>query len=379
MEELKITEKLELEISKERGKVSSDKMDISFGEIINLYKNEELIIQPEYQRLYRWTAQQKTALIESLLLGIPIPAIFVAEDENGIWELVDGLQRVATFISFFGELKTDIELRDNQTETGGFEDEEKIDIGNKWKLEAGSILKSLKGYDIDTLPTKFKINLKRAACRVEILRGESNTTIKYELFKRLNSGGSKLTPQEIRNAVYRGINPKLNELIIELSQHEVFQELTSLTKTKKQELYDQELILRFIAFLDSADKVNDNTEKYLNYFMEKSVNNKEFPISDYRDRFVEVISLLGQLSNEKVFKSTNKRNLFVPAVFEGITIAVAQNIELYRNDLPFLEEKVEELKSDADFKKFSGQFSNSKNRIKNRLTRANEIFSAKKD
>lgn len=102
-EELMI--KLDTQISEERKRLSTDKMDISFGELINLYKNDELIIRPEYQRLFRWSNLQKTLLIESILLGIPIPPIFVYEDENGVWELVDGLQRVATVISFFGELK----------------------------------------------------------------------------------------------------------------------------------------------------------------------------------------------------------------------------------------------------------------------------------
>lgn len=95
---------LEQAVSDERKRLSSDRLDISFGELINLYKNKELIIRPEYQRLFRWSHKQRTALIESILLSIPIPPIFVAEDKNGVWELVDGLQRVSTFISFFGDL-----------------------------------------------------------------------------------------------------------------------------------------------------------------------------------------------------------------------------------------------------------------------------------
>ncbi len=231
MDILKTTKELEQEISNERGRLSSDRMDISFGELINLYKNNELIIQPEYQRLYRWTLTQKTALIESILLAIPIPPIFVAEDKGGIWELVDGLQRVATFISFFGDLRTDLtKLKYKNAVDDEFDEEGEINIGNKWKLDAGSLVESLEGYNIDTLPQKYIINLKRAVCRVEILRGESNIAMKYELFKRLNSGGSKLTPQEIRNAIYRDINPALNELIIELSQNEIFQNLNSSNK-----------------------------------------------------------------------------------------------------------------------------------------------------
>ena len=255
---------LEKEVSDERKRLSSDRLDISFGELINLYKNEELIIRPEYQRLFRWSQEQKTALIESILLSIPIPPIFVAEDSNGIWELVDGLQRVSTFISFFGELKTgtldDIYQEDDLNlfaEIDGDTDGDEIKTENKWILQEGGLIKTLEGFNIDNLPRSLQINLKRAVCRVEILRGESTTSMKYELFKRLNSGGSKLTPQEIRNAIYRGVNPRLNQLLLKISQNKTFKELTKLSQSKLNELYDQELVLRFFAFYDEDGSVLD--------------------------------------------------------------------------------------------------------------------------
>lgn len=388
MEEFNLEKQIELlekDVTTERDRLSSDRMDISFGELINLYRNNELIIRPEYQRLFRWTTKQKTALIESILLSIPIPPIFVAEDKDGIWELIDGLQRVSTFISFFGELKTDVtqlpELVIEESDEDNYESDEEesdeykpINIGNKWQLEEGGLIKSLNGFNIDNLPSKYKINLKRAVCRVEILRGESNTSMKYELFKRLNSGGSKLTPQEIRNAVYRGINPNLNKLILELSQNEIFQKLTILSKKKKQELYDQELVLRFIAFYNSSEKVNDNTENYLNSFMESAVKDKDFDFPFYKDLFIKVITLIGELNDDRIFR--NRGNLFVPADFEGITIGLAQNISKFKNNTKLLKEKIDVLKSDIDFKKYSGSSSNSKTRIKTRLKRANEIFSS---
>lgn len=371
---------LEQQISKERERLSSDRMDISFGELINLYKNKELIIRPEYQRLYRWNTKQKTALIESLLLSIPIPPIFVSEDSNGIWELVDGLQRVATFISFFGELDQDVSslppniLKDDEISDEEEEENNNINIGNAWKMGEGSLLKSLDGFDVNTLPSKYKINLKRAVCRVEILRGENNNIMKYELFKRLNSNGSKLTPQEIRNAIYRGIDASLNDLITELSQYSKFQELVSLSKQKKQELYDQELILRFIAYFENIEKVNDNTENYLNKFMESIARkNEQIDLLRVKTIFKDVINLIYKLNDLKVFR--NHSNFFVPADFEGIMIGTAQNIDKYRTNLSALKDRIDELKSDKDFKKYSGTASNSRSRIKNRLTRANAIFS----
>ena len=249
MTEIEIKEKsieLENEISGERERISTDRMDISFGELISLYKNQELVISPDYQRLFRWNLGQQTALIESLLLSIPIPPIFVSEDENGIWELVDGLQRVSTFLSFFGEFKeVEVENKNiNEIEENIEVDEFEIQKNrnniakNKWELLEGDLIKSLKGFNIDTFPSKFKLNLKRAVCRVEILKGKNSTEMKYELFKRLNSGGTTLTSQEIRNAIFRMKNPNIIKTIIELSSNNLFKKYTNLSQQKIEELYE---------------------------------------------------------------------------------------------------------------------------------------------
>lgn len=375
---------LEKAVSDERRRLSSDRLDISFGELINLYKNNELIIRPEYQRLFRWSETQKTALIESILLSIPIPPIFVAEDKNGVWELVDGLQRVSTFISFFGELKDDDWKVNPQEEAGmALVEEEEIEEENgeeteggknknKWTLQEGGLVKSLQGFNIDSLPTNLKINLKRAVCRVEILRGESSTSMKYELFKRLNSGGSKLTPQEIRNAIYRGVDPRFNELLLKISQTSVFVRLTDLSRGKLNELYDQELVLRFFAFYRNAENVNENMEKFLTNFMEATVQNSDFDYNAYELLIMRVLELIDQIEDVKIFR--NEKNSFVPAYFEGILIGVAQNIDKYTENIELLKSKIAELKNDEDFKGYSGSSSNSRSRVRNRLKRVNEIF-----
>lgn len=225
--------------------------------------------------MFRWSEDQKTALIESILLSIPIPPIFVAEDKDGVWEL------------------------------------------DKWTLQEGGLVKSLEGFNVDNLPTNLRLNLKRAICRVEILRGESSTSMKYELFKRLNSAGSKLTPQEIRNAIYRGINPRLNELLLTISQSDVFKILTKLSPSKLNELYDQELVLRFFAFYKNARNVNENMEKFLNNFMENTVKDSSFDYDGYESLMMQVLELIYQIGDSKIFR--NESNLFVPAYFEEAT------------------------------------------------------------
>ena len=137
------------DIKQMRNTLQTDKLDMSFGEIMSMYERNEIIINPEFQRLYRWSHYQKTRFIESIIIGIPIPPIFVAEDENGRWEVVDGLQRLSTIFSFFGILRNHDD--------------------NNWNLGDGEMISSIDGYKHDTLPLKIQLNIKRASCRVEII------------------------------------------------------------------------------------------------------------------------------------------------------------------------------------------------------------------
>src|SRR5688572_7278147 len=96
---------LEDEVQKSRKEITTDGYEMSLGEIMSLYSSKELIINPQYQRYFRWDISQKTKFIESILLGIPLPAIFVYQSEQGVWELVDGLQRISTILEFTGLLR----------------------------------------------------------------------------------------------------------------------------------------------------------------------------------------------------------------------------------------------------------------------------------
>jgi uncharacterized protein with ParB-like and HNH nuclease domain len=101
------------QINKKRKEIKTDGYPMSIGEWISMYEKDELDIHPEFQRFYRWSHAQKTSLIESILLGIPLPSIFVSQREDGVWDVVDGLQRLSTIFQFVGILKD---------EDGNFED-----------------------------------------------------------------------------------------------------------------------------------------------------------------------------------------------------------------------------------------------------------------
>ena len=162
-----------------------------------MYKRQ-IIISPEYQRAFRWDQQRQSDFIESILLGIPFPSIFVATNSDGKWELIDGLQRVSTVLSFFNELKDE---NGNPYPKNGL------------KLVEGSMLKELKDITIDTLPLEYKLQIKRTPCRVEIILKESEFKMRYELFKRLNTGGEGLSRQEIRNCIFRGLDSRYSEFV----------------------------------------------------------------------------------------------------------------------------------------------------------------------
>ena len=126
------------------------------------------------------------------------------------------------------------------------------------------------------------------------------------------------------------------------------------------------------AFYNNAENVNDNTEKYLDKFMEKTIKDTSFNYDFYKNIFVESINLINNLDDVNVFKT--QKGLFIPSEYEAIMIGVAQNIEFYKQNKAILIEKVKELKQDTDFKTYSGTASNSTSRIKNRLKRVSEIF-----
>ena len=181
---------LDLEIESRRSEIRSDGYPMSIGELINLYRDGELDIHPEFQRLYRWNNEQKSRLVESLLLGIPIPSIFVSQREDGVWDVIDGLQRLSTIFQLVGILKDeDSKLLGPLTlsKTKYLPSLE----GKTWENEDSSV----------SLGTTNQLIIRRSKIDVKIILRESSESSKYELFQRLNTGGSQLSDQEVRNAI----------------------------------------------------------------------------------------------------------------------------------------------------------------------------------
>lgn len=344
---------LETQLEETRNSLSTDRLDMSFGEIMSMYERTEIIIDPDFQRLFRWGAYQKTRFIESILIGIPIPPIFVAEDENGRWELVDGLQRISTIFSFFGVLKTMPEK-------------------NSWIMCKGDIAKDLENLACKDLPLKFQLNIKRASCRVEIIKWNSAFDMRYELFNRLNTGGSELTDQEIRNAIFRGISKEFNAFLRRCSELPKFINIIQPTERQLEQLYMDELVLRFCSLVDFKEELSENISQHMTSYMKSAVARVE-KIPDLEKLFKEVVNILAPIGRE-VFRGSN--NVFSTSLYDCVMIGISKYISRYRTErTDVIIKKIEALKVSDSFRKASGSASASKSRILKRIEVAEEIFS----
>lgn len=344
---------LEEQILKTRKVIRTDRMDMSFGEIMNMYDEGELIISPEFQRAFRWKTDMQTRFIESLLLGIPIPPIFVAETDNNVWELVDGLQRLSTVLSFFGKLK----------------DEKK----NNLKLTEASILSELEGITIDTIPLNFKLLLKRAVCRVEVIRFDSEYDMRYELFNRLNTGGVKLSEQEIRNCIFRPYDNKFNKFLQELSNEPCFKKIVKIRKEDQERMYAQELVLRYFTLKNYGATFELNIQKHMDEYMLK-ISKKEltFDYDKEKKDFIKLCTRLGQL-NTNIFKLATLN--FSTSMYDAIMVNLGRDLSLLDNisDSDLLQ-RIQNLKADQDFRKNTNASSSSKYRINNKIEIAEKFL-----
>ena len=302
-------------IEEKRNNIKGDRLDMSFGEIINLYEDEDLVITPEYQRAFRWEKDQKTGFIESILLGIPVPAIFVAEDQDGKWELVDGLQRISTILSFFGKLKDNVQ--------------------NNLTLEKGNLIKELEGIKKDSIPIKLSNTIKRSICRVEILRWDSSIDIRYELFNRLNTTASPLTPQEIRNCVFRSHGNVFNSVLQEIASSDEFERVVKLSDKQKIEMFGEELVLRFFCFQHDYF-IKDSLQRHLNQYMKEVTQGTIKFDSEKKLKFFEILKL-------SKFDYFRKNGMLSHRYWDGILYFLAKT---NKNDN--LDDKVEKLKEKID-------------------------------
>lgn len=331
---------LQEEITKKAGEIYREAYQMSIGELINLYKDEELDIHPEFQRVFRWTDYQKTKLIESIMLNIPIPQIFVSQSEDGTWDVIDGVQRLSTIFQFVGILKDESGELVPPLVLKATDDLPSF-AGVKWQGES----------DL-TFTKEQQLTLKRARLDVIIIKKESDLNTKYELFQRLNTGGSLLSDQEVRNCLVIMSNKKIYTLLDELTKYSSFDKCVKISDRKSDEQYAMEMTVRLLV----ASAINwDNVSKYneLSELLDKEILNicsdENYDIEQVKRDFMNMADILYGTIGEDVFRKYDNgkhSGPFLASAFQAIAVGVFANINEimeYPDKNSWLREKVESL------------------------------------
>jgi len=347
------SDKLVKEVESKRTYFKTDSYPMSIGELFNLYESGEVIIRPEYQRLFRWTQGQKVKLVESILLGIPIPAIFVFQDSKGLWELVDGLQRVSTVLQFMGVLKDEDRLILNST---------------KYLPSLDGFVWEQKDLHDRELPAALKLAFKRAKFNFNIILSESDPRAKFEIFQRLNTGGSNASNQEVRNSLMVMHDPKIFAWFKELSDNPNFLNTISISDRLLDEQYHMELVLRFIGLLHFEYDQKKDLGDYLDEINEAIITGGKFDFKATKQNFDLTFDYLNRALGEKAFKKydgSDFKGKFLESAFEAIAVGLAFNIDHYQKnkDEAILERKAQLLYQQDEYQKSSGSGSTAKIRI----------------
>jgi hypothetical protein len=281
-EELEIDEvvedDVELDIEVGQRKIIWQPKDFSIREFLTMKNDGELALQPLYQRNFVATDLIASKLVESILLDVPIPDVYLAEEQDGSYSVIDGQQRLTSFLSFL---------------------EGKFPDTRPFKLSGLKVLPELNRKLFTELDNELQKKIRSTTIHSIIIKKESNPDIKFEIFERLNTGSTKLNEDEIRNTVYRG---SYIELLSELSENAVFHGLVKKDNFKKRMIY-RGMILRFFALSEKS---------YINYKSSmKQFSNKELrdnrdlspnKVKEYKARFEHCLDLVKVVFGDMAFR-----------------------------------------------------------------------------
>lgn len=247
--------------------IHTEDRKISVSELFNNVQDGDIILDPEYQRNYVYDLKRASKVIESILLEIPLPAIFVNEEQDSTVEVIDGVQRITSIIKF---------------------------LNSEYQLVGLEILSDINGKTFKDLSSSQKREFKQKSLHVIKFKKDCSDDIKFEIFLRLNQGSVKLNNQELRNCLYRGY---LNNKIKEVASNEILNDVFSLSDVKTNRFAKEELILRGLTLLNedkfiTKNGLNANMNAFMNTF-KNDINNSDIFIDEYLDNIRKIKLILG--------------------------------------------------------------------------------------
>lgn len=377
-------EEINMKYSEGETRIITENGSIKLSLINMMFKSSNYILRPKYQRRITWNNKKRSKLIESFIMNIPVPPVFLYETEFGVYQVMDGLQRISTIMDFFD---------------------------NNFSLDGLVEWNELNGRFFKDLPDKIKEGINRRQLSVITLLKESAKTTEQEsnmkkmVFERLNTGGEKLEQQEVRNALYPG---KFNDMCIELSENSIFRKLWRIEineKTYSDEsseiseeienyevddksienisdnklfvrMYDVELVLRFFA-MRNIENYNIQLSKFLDLYLENANKLSEENLNLLKQKFLDSINKVNALFGDKAFcryvKKGNNWSWTKPQkmIFDPMMLAI-DNIKIdiknvsVSNNIKILENMYKEEKNKNKF--------NGKKQSKTDIEERAEIF-----
>lgn len=321
----------EEQINKQQSRVDYDIRDFPISFIVENFDAGDYFV-PDYQREYVWPIHYRSRFIESLLLDLPIPLVFLSDTSTGELEIVDGVQRISTLSAF---------------------------MNDKFKLDELKNLTSINGFRASDLPPSQFRRLKSKSLRVIVLRANTEEDVRKELFDRLNTSSFKASDSEVRRGTYDG---EFLDFIIELANEPRLLKIAPISKKLMKRKENIEFVLRFFAYSSNYQNFKHGVQSFINEYIESVKDN--FDRNSMEKEFFDMINF-AEKNFPKGFKKTQTSKSTPRVRFESLSVGI--NLAL-KEKASLIPKDVEDWLDSEEFKKLTTtDGSNSKTRVKNRI------------
>ena len=332
--------------------VKTQNIEYDLETLVKKIKKGVIKLNPDYQRNHRWTDRESSKLVESLILNIPIPTVYISQDVDVDEEVEDDIARYSV-----------IDGQQRLTAIHGF-------MTNVYPLEGLDVLPLLNGLFYRDLPPFLVRRLEERTIKCLRIDSTVDSQVKYDIFERLNSGSVQLESQELRNAVYRG---KFNDLIKELAKNKKFRILLNINSdnldgdNKVKKMQDVEFVLRYFSFENgNVNLMKKSFKDFLSERMKDLNEISDLEINKRRNQFNNVIDYiydnLGELAFAK-YKYEDKEYIlqskFNAAIFDAVMISISDIMR--EGNIYITEGKIKKMKALFKNEEFSNSINGSTN------------------
>lgn len=334
-------------------KIRVDTRPMTIDLVLDRIIHDELDLAPEFQRHPGiWKNVARSRLIESILIRIPLPAFYMDATDDDKWLVIDGLQRLTTLKQFV--------------------------IDKQLRLRGLEYLTEINGKTYDNLPRKYQRRILETQITVYLIEKGTPPEVKFNIFRRINTGGLPLSPQELRHALNQG---KATKFLAQLADSREFKQVTCLTNTRKQlRMEDRDFVLRFLAF--SITPYNDYKAKSLDVFLNETmadINTKsDQDLNHLKHKFLQVMVVVYEIFGEYAFRkrsleNPNQKNPLNKALFEAWSVNFSnlndQQIQILRERKETLIDKfINLMNKDDKFMNSISQGTDSSSKVKYRFS-----------